>query len=443
MRNRKTQLIQQAGVALGVFVLLTAAPAVANRLDDDVYDEIVQNEINKNSGLQELNSEITEKADQVRDLEERIQTYEENIRQKQREELTLKSHISVIEDEIDQTTDEIEKAEVELDVFQLEIESLQTQITAAGERIAGQKDNLAELLRDSYVSGEKTPLEITFANENFSDFYSDVEYNTRVQNSMQDTLEDVKETKAEMEQTQGELNDKKAELAKHKADLEVNRSSLEGETLYKEQLLVDLEEDEEKFRELTAQVQSEKSQIDGQIASLQGKYQAQLSAIREEIQKRLDDEDDSNDELTEEEQAIFDATDGFGWPISTRTISCGFKCSGYPFQRWFEHSGLDLPIAYGSPVVAANSGYVTIARFDGSANYAYIMVVHNDGLASVYGHVSCVTVSVDQYVSKGEQIGCSGGSPGTPGAGSYSTGAHLHFEIRQDGIPVDPLNHLP
>lgn len=443
MRNKKQQLFYKVSVTTAVVALLVGAPALANRLDDDVYDQIVQDEINKDGNLKELNSEIEEKADQVRDLEERIQTYEENIRQKQREELTLQSHISVIEDKIDSTNEEISKAEVELEVFQLEIEALQAQITQANERIENQKGDLAAIMRQSYIDGDKSAVDITFGNENFSDFYSDVEYNTRVGNTLQDTLENVRETKAEMEVKQGELNEKKAELAKQKADLEINRSSLEDESVYKEQLIAELEEDEDKFRALTEQVQQEKAQIDGQISSLQTKYQSQLNAIREEIAKRLDDDDESNDELTPEEQAIFDSTDGFAWPITTRTISCGFKCSGYPFARWFEHSGLDLPIAYGSPLYASNSGYVTIARFDGSANYAYIMIVHNDGLASVYGHVSCVTVAVDQYVSKGEQIGCTGGSPGTPGAGAYSTGAHLHFEIRQDGIPVDPLNYLP
>lgn len=441
MHRHKIQ--NQFIVVFSVAALLFAGPAIANRLDDSVYEDIVQQEINKSNSLKGLNNDIEEKAAQVRDLEERIQTYEENIRQKQREELTLQSHISVIEDEISAKSEEIEKAEVEIEVFQLEIESLEAQITQANLDIETQKGQLTDLVRTSYISGQKTPLEITFANDNFSDFYSDVEYTERVQNGMQDTLLAVKELKAEMEVKQGQLNEKKAELAKQKSTLEVERSSLGEEQQYKEQLLTDLEEDEDKFRQLTQQVQQEKAQIDGQIAALQGTYQTQINAIRAEIQKRLDDEDDSNDELTEEEQAIIDATDGFGWPVTARGISCGFRCGGYPFARWFEHSGIDIPIQYSSPVYAANSGYVTITRFDGSSNYAYIMIVHNDGLASVYGHVSCVTVSVDQYVNKGEQIGCTGGTPGTPGAGAYSTGAHLHFEIRQDGIPVDPLNYLP
>ena len=134
---------------------------------------------------------------------------------------------------------------------------------------------------------------------------------------------------------------------------------------------------------------------------------------------------------------------GFIWPISSRTVTCGFHCAGYPFQNYIgPHSGLDIATPMGSPVVAARSGYVARVVFDGSSRLGWIMIVHGDGLATVYMHLSGVGVTADQFVKQGEVIGRSGGLPGTPGSG-LSTGAHLHFEVRLNGIPTNPANYLP
>jgi murein DD-endopeptidase MepM/ murein hydrolase activator NlpD len=437
---KRTQLIISAAVAavcLGVSV-----PALA-RIDDQEFESIVNQEVGKDSSIKDLNAEIEDKASEVRELEERREIYEENIEQKQREKLTLQSQLSLIEDTIEQTRIDIERKAIEIEVTQLEIEVLKDQIEIAEQDIERDKVLLDEILEQIYASDTKTPVEITFGSDSFSEFYSDLEYTGEVQENLQVTLDSVQNVREELETKREELRTKKAELSAEKETLEVDQENLAGEEAYKQQLLNQTEQSEEKFQVLLDTVRQEQQQIEGSISTLEKSVQDKILNIRQDIQNSLDDGDTDDGTIVEEDPDFLNGIINFSWPIDSRIVTCGFHCDGYPFARWFQHSGMDIATPMGSPVRSTASGYVAIAKFDGTSNYAYIMVVHGNGLASVYGHVSCVTVSVDQYVQRGQQIGCSGGMPGTPGAGAYSTGAHLHFEIRVDGIPTNPMNYLP
>ena len=117
-----------------------------------------------------------------------------------------------------------------------------------------------------------------------------------------------------------------------------------------------------------------------------------------------------------------------GWPVSAPITS--------PFGwRWGRmHEGVDLGAAYGTPIAAAGSGTVIYAGWLGG--YGNLTVIdHGGGLATAYGHQSRIAVSVGQQVSRGEIIGYVGST-------GHSTGPHLHFEVRVNGQPVDPLGYL-
>jgi len=99
------------------------------------------------------------------------------------------------------------------------------------------------------------------------------------------------------------------------------------------------------------------------------------------------------------------------------------------------HAGIDLALPEGTPVYAAAGGRVVLAGTQ--AGYGLLVVVdHADGYTTYYGHLSRVGVVPGQYVEAGQLIGRSGNT-------GLSTGPHLHFEIRKDGSPVDPLLFLP
>jgi len=68
--------------------------------------------------------------------------------------------------------------------------------------------------------------------------------------------------------------------------------------------------------------------------------------------------------------------------------------------------------------------------------------MHDNNISTLYGHLSKINVKVDDQVYAGQAIGLSGGTPGTYGAGPYTNGPHLHFEVKESGISVDPMGYL-
>ena len=96
---------------------------------------------------------------------------------------------------------------------------------------------------------------------------------------------------------------------------------------------------------------------------------------------------------------------------------------------------MDIAAPYGYRVKAADSGTVTVAKYWGGYGNA-VVIDHGRGLSTVYGHFSRFYVHPGQMVTKGDTIGLIG----TTG---YSTGPHLHFEVRRKGSPIDPRKYLP
>ncbi len=120
---------------------------------------------------------------------------------------------------------------------------------------------------------------------------------------------------------------------------------------------------------------------------------------------------------------------GFIWPTGNHYLS------GNNF--WSGHPGIDIAAGQGAPVWAAAAGTVTIAQGGWNGGYGnVVMIDHNNGYLTVYGHLSQINVSACEGVAAGTGIGLAGST-------GNSTGPHLHFEIRQNGVAVDPWYLLP
>jgi murein DD-endopeptidase MepM/ murein hydrolase activator NlpD len=127
-------------------------------------------------------------------------------------------------------------------------------------------------------------------------------------------------------------------------------------------------------------------------------------------------------------------TGKFLWPTNGK-ISSNFgprtsKATGNTKM----HNGIDLYAPLGTPVIAADSGQIITAEYDGGYGYS-VLVYHGGGVATFYAHLSGFNVGAGQYVERGQVIGYVGNT-------GYTTGYHLHFEVRINGQPRNPGNYL-
>ena len=126
-------------------------------------------------------------------------------------------------------------------------------------------------------------------------------------------------------------------------------------------------------------------------------------------------------------------TGSFGWPVPSCTyITSKYGPRYHPVTGVYQstHTGLDIGAAYGATIVASDGGTVTCAGVKGGYG-SCVMIDHGNGYYTLYGHMSSISVSLGQSVSKGDTIGYVGDS-------GITTGPHLHFEIRVNGVCTDP-----
>lgn len=123
---------------------------------------------------------------------------------------------------------------------------------------------------------------------------------------------------------------------------------------------------------------------------------------------------------------------GYIWPVASGPITSGF---GWRWGRL--HAGLDFGVPVGTPVLAAADGVVAYAGWIEGGYGNLVEIKHADGAITRYGHNSSVSVKVGEKVKQGQVIASSGST-------GFSTGPHVHFEIRPNGVDaVDPLTKLP
>lgn len=369
--------------------------------------------------IKELQAEIQNKKAEVESITRQLDEYRSRIAAFNNKAESLAGDVALLENEQALAELDIAATQTEIDTEYLEIQLLQERMADTDAELVTQQASLEDVLFALHKQDMRGgPLEVVIGAHDFSDVFRAASQLADMNTDLQKALASTQETRTTLVEQEAERIERLAALTNLEQELQNKANTLDATKNAKIVLMSETQESENEYRALLGELRQEQQAVSARISELQ-----------DNIDQRLATED-----------ASYTGNTVISWPLSG-TITAVFHDPTYPFRNLFEHSGLDIAVAQGTAVEAAAPGIVAWAK-TGRMYGNYVMIIHANGMATLYAHMSRLDVVQDQYVARGEVIGLSGGRAGSPGAG-FSTGPHLHFEVREDGIPVDPFKYLP
>lgn len=213
--------------------------------------------------------------------------------------------------------------------------------------------------------------------------------------------------------------------------LEEARQDVELKKQMQEQAKALLEEKLAEREERLQQIKTSRAQVEGEIS----RTQKEIEQLEKEIDKWLEESKKLASQIKNLSTKKKYVGGSMTWPCpSSQRVTSTFGMRKHPILRKYKmHTGVDIAADKGAAIVAANSGTVIMAGYDSSGYGNMVVIDHGGGITTLYAHASKLLVKVGDKVKAGQNIA-------KVGSTGLSTGNHLHFEVRVNGEPVDPMN---
>jgi murein DD-endopeptidase MepM/ murein hydrolase activator NlpD len=353
-------------------------PASASTLDKTKQQQKdVNGQLSQIAGEKEaLTNQLEQSKEDKENLESQAEIAQGNVKEKSEE-------ISDVKAEIEQITKEIEQIDKD---YEEKTELFKTR------------------MRIMYQNMNQSPFEVFVESKSLSEFFSKLELLTLVKENDTKLIQDIVTGR---ESTELQKQDKLSKLEEKKAQLEK---------------LTDKVSD---IKSTSAKVESEIENSKSKLKDLE-KKEDEMIALSKALEKKIKQLSSSSTKY---------AGGVLAWPTPGYTrISSPYGPRIHPIYKVKKfHTGIDIDAPSGASIIAANSGRVILAGWNGGYGNC-IIIDHGGGLATLYGHQSKLLVSEGDYVKKGDTIG-------KVGSTGLSTGPHLHFEVRTGGATTDPLKY--
>jgi len=368
-----------AAIVICLILLYTTVHATDTNVLQSARDEIQNNLNEATNNLNNIQIELTDNLQKVNDMEDKIDSYQHDLDSLNAQLNQVNQDLSTVQTKLDTVQKDYDQ---QMQIFQKRLVAL-------------------------YEAGNTNYIDVLLNSRNLSDFVSNYYVISEVSGYDKQLLDNIKQDKDNIASIEQSLNDKKQSAKTLKDNTERTIISINNAKIIKDSYIQQLN-----TKELETQ-----AQIDA--------YREALSSV--------------NETLIQAANSGFGADyagGNLGWPApGYYTITCPFGMRIHPILKIYElHTGVDIGVPMNSDIVAANDGVVVTAGY----NTAYgnmIMIDHGGGVSTVYAHGSELLVQVGDTVKKGQVIMKSGST-------GWSTGPHLHFEVRINGIPTDPMPYI-
>ena len=403
-----------SAICCGLCIITVALSSPVSAYADNTSGETK----NTNSAAEEeYKNQLADLQDKQKDIAARQKALNDKIKNAKSEKAQLQAKANSLDEQISITRDQMELCQNRINVTQDYISAKHAEIDKKETDINESMQLFRDRVRAIYMTGgysdKANSLIMLLSSESVSDFLTRAMYLKRLNEHDRALMDVLEEELASINDEKAELDETKKELEAEKAELTETRDSLQNSLI---------------------EARSSIQDINAMQSELEENYE-ELSGYLKEIQNEIAD---IYKNLTTSKEDYVGGE--MMWPApgySKITCEYGWRFNGTDFHTGIDISGSGI---HGAKVVAANTGTVIFTKqcpYNGySYGYGtYAIVDHGGGITTLYAHMSSLAVNVGDVVVMGQQIGNVGNT-------GWSTGAHLHFEVRKDGKSVNPLPYV-
>ena len=356
----------------------------------------------------EVRQNLREKKNQLHYQQSRLDTLNER-------ERDLSRQLSDSQYDLQESRTALNNTVARLESAQARYEDIQIKLNVATKKYRRNQVILGQRLRDIYMQGDMGYLLVLLGSQSFTDFLDYSHYISIIVNRDYELLDEVRQLKAELTSQAQAAQEALVEMRKLRDDQAARVNKLSAIEKRRAGLLRD--------------VQSQRDQVAQYVTELEGSTQELENKLHATLVKR---QSHVRPHIPQKRRTW--GTGRFVTPAEG-PITSPYGYRVHPiFGTLRFHSGIDIGAYYGSSILAADSGIVIEAGWIGGYGNT-VMIDHGGGYSTLYGHCSQLYVRIGQMVNQGEPIAAVGST-------GNSTGPHLHFEVRINGDPVDPLGFI-